>query len=111
MTVHGELQSGITRDGAVDFEVIEFFPVDEEVENRLAPRDLRQMLEMGIRGAKDEIMLNDEGGNPQIVRWYGHTLFPKLEVELRIVMRCLFIRQEDGGAWAVQESPEIDGIG
>lgn len=69
------------------------------------------MLEMGVGGAEDEIVLEDQSGDPEVVGRDGGTLVPKLEVELSVVMRGLLVGQEDGNPGAVDESLQIGGVG
>jgi hypothetical protein len=65
--------------------------MDEKDEKSLsapsAPHYLRQVVKVRISGAKDEVVLNDEGRDPEVVRWDGGSLLAKLQVELRVVIR------------------------
>jgi hypothetical protein len=45
---------------------------------QLNPRDLREVVEVLVAGKEDQIMLNNEGGQPQIIRRNGCSLFSKL---------------------------------
>lgn len=62
---------------------------------------------MCVGRAEDEIVLNDEGGDPEIVCRDGGTFLTQLQVEVRVVMRRLIVRQQDRDAGTVEEAPEI----
>lgn len=59
----------------------------------LAPHHFGQAPEMGVGGAADEVMLDDKGGEPEIVRRDCGAFVAPLEVEFRLVMGGLLIGQ------------------
>jgi hypothetical protein len=77
----------------------------------LAPWQLRQMLEVRVRRAENEVVLDDERGDPEIVGRDGGRFATELKVKLRVVMSGLLIGKKNGNAWAVKETLEVSGIG
>jgi hypothetical protein len=57
----------------------------------LASHYLRQMPEMAVGRAKEEVVLDSEGGDPEVVGWKAGAFGAKLEEELGIVMRGLLV--------------------
>lgn len=59
----------------------------------LAARDLGEVMEVGVGGAEDEIMLDGKRGDPEVVGGDLCAFLAELEVEVRAVMRGLFVRE------------------
>jgi hypothetical protein len=55
---------------------------------------LRQVIEVLVSGVQRKIVLEDQRGQPQVIRGNGRALFSQLAVQQRIVMRCLIIREQ-----------------
>lgn len=53
--------------------------------------DLGEMVEVAIAVAEDEVVLQHQGGDPQIVGRYRRSLAPQLPKESRVVMRRLVV--------------------
>ena len=66
---------------------------------------------MGIRRTEDGAVLNDESGDPEVVRGNGGAFLPELQIELGVLMRRLFVRQQDGNAGTLEKSLEIGRVG
>ena len=50
---------------------------------------------MPVPGAKDQIVLRDQGGDPKVICRNGGSLFSELEEHPRVMMCGLFVGQED----------------
>ena len=72
-----------------------------------ASHDLRHLPEVTIGRAENQGKLNRQGCDPQVIRRYGRSLVAELQIELRIVVRRLFVRQQDGNAGTVQEPMKV----
>ena len=66
---------------------------------------------MPIGSAEDQVVLDDQGRDPEVVRRNGRALPAELEMELGIVVRRPFIGQEDGNPGTAQEPLQVGGIG
>jgi hypothetical protein len=62
------------------------------------------VFEMSIARAEDQAVLDGQGGNPKVIGWDGDPLPPELQVDLRVMVGGLLIRQEHGDAGTVKES-------
>ena len=78
---------------------------------RSARHHLRELPEMPIGSAQNQSVLNDEGRDSEVVRRNGGALPAKLKIEPGIVMRRLFVGQEDGDPGTAQEPLQVGGVG
>ena len=60
---------------------------------------------MCVGRAEDQAVLNDEGGDPEVVRRDRASLPLQIAVQSGVVMRCLFIRQQQADLRLPQEFP------
>src|SRR5213593_4170826 len=51
------------------------------------PRDLGEVVEVGVTSEQVELMLHDEGRDPDVIRGDRSALMPELVEEPRVVMR------------------------
>ena len=62
---------------------------------------------MAIRRAQDQVLLDNQGGDPEIVRGYANALVPELKMQLGMVMCRLLIGQQDRHPWAGQKPLQV----
>jgi hypothetical protein len=61
------------------------------------------MIEVMIPSVQHEVVLQNEGGEPHVIRWDGGPLFPELAKQRTVVMRRLLIGKERRDAFLQKE--------
>lgn len=64
------------------------------------------MIEVPVAGVKRQIVLEDQGGQPQVIRGDRRALLSQLAVQRRIVMRCLIIGKKHHDALFHEKATE-----
>jgi hypothetical protein len=64
------------------------------------------VIKVAVAGAEQEVVLEDEGGDPQVVGGNGRSLAPELAEDRGVVMGRLFVGENDANAGLHQETPQ-----
>lgn len=72
----------------------------------LNPDDLRKMIEMAIAGVQGEIVLENESGDPQVVRRDGRALSSELPEDRGVMVRRLRVGKQHLDARLHEKSVE-----
>jgi hypothetical protein len=68
--------------------------------------ELRQAVEVAVSAEKQQIVLDDERGDPEVVRGNGRPLASQLVPQTGVLVRCVFIRPQNTDAGTIEKSSE-----